>query len=176
MKRLLFLVAAAAFAAPLALAADPPSSEGASPAQACVAERTAIGATPFRDLHGTNTDKSNAFGKCVVKKAHAREGNHQNAVDECRAEQSDANFATGHDGKTFDQFYGTGSGKNALGKCVSGKAKAENQAADSAEIKAAKQCKSERIADPAAFKTKYGTNRNKSNAFGKCVLQKVKPA
>ena len=172
MKRLLFLVAAAAFAAPLALAADPPSSEGASPAQACAAERTLIGATAFRDLHGTHPNKSNAFGKCVLKKAHAREGNHQNAVDECRAEQSDPNFAASHDGKTFDQSYGAGHGKNAFGKCVSGKAKAANQAADSAEIKAAKQCKSERAADLAAFKTKYGT---KSNAFGKCVSQKVKP-
>jgi hypothetical protein len=29
-------------------------------------------------------------------------------------------------------------------------------------------------ADPAAFKAKYGTNKNKSNAFGKCVSGKVK--
>jgi hypothetical protein len=176
MKKLLFLVAAAAFAAPLALAADPPSSEGASPAQACATERTQIGAAAFRALHGTNASKSNAFGKCVLKKAQTREGNHQNAVDECRTEQSDANFAGGHDGKSFGDFYGTGSGKNAFGKCVSGKAKADNQAADAAEIKAAKDCKSERAVDPAAFKAKYGTNKNKSNAFGKCVSKKVKPA
>jgi hypothetical protein len=176
MRSLLFLVVAAALTSPLAaLAADAPSSEGSSPAQACTAERTAIGTTAFRDLHGTNANKSNAFGKCVAKKAHAREENHQNAVDECRAEQSDPNFAAGHDGKTFDQLYGTGKGKNAFGKCVSGKAKTENQTADTAEIKAAKQCKSERAADPAAFKATYGTNKKKSNAFGKCVA-KAKPA
>jgi hypothetical protein len=34
---------------------------------------------------------------------------------------------------------------------------------------AAKQCSTERSADPAAFKLLYGTNANKSNAFGKCV-------
>ena len=31
-----------------------------------------------------------------------------------------------------------------------------------------------RQADPAAFKARYGTNANKSNAFGKCVSGKVK--
>jgi hypothetical protein len=177
MRKLLFVVAAAALATPLvALAADPPSSDGASPAQACTAERTAIGASAFRDLYGTNANKSNAFGKCVAKRAQARGENHQNAVDECRAEQSDPNFAAGHDGKTFDQFYGTGNGKNAFGKCVSGKAKAENQSEDAATVNAAKQCKRERASDPAAFKAKYGTNRNKTNAFGKCVAQKAKAA
>ncbi|HET8556099.1 MAG TPA: hypothetical protein VFL58_02175 [Gaiellaceae bacterium] len=39
---------------------------------------------------------------------------------------------------------------------------------------AAKTCKAERSADPAAFRTKYGTNRGNANgaganAFGKCV-------
>ena len=37
---------------------------------------------------------------------------------------------------------------------------------------AAKQCKAEQAQDPAAFKQKYGTNKNKKNAFGKCVSQK----
>ena len=41
---------------------------------------------------------------------------------------------------------------------------------------AAKACSDERKADPAAFKAKYGTNANKSNAFGKCVSGKVKHA
>ena len=41
-------------------------------------------------------------------------------------------------------------------------------------INAAKQCKSERAANPAAFKAKYGTNETKSNAFGKCVSEKAK--
>ena len=45
-----------------------------------------------------------------------------------------------------------------------------------ADKNAAKTCKAERAADPAAFKTKYGTNANKANAFGKCVSGKVKKA
>jgi hypothetical protein len=39
---------------------------------------------------------------------------------------------------------------------------------------AAKACKAERAQNPDAFATKYGTNANKRNAFGKCVSQKAK--
>jgi hypothetical protein len=45
-----------------------------------------------------------------------------------------------------------------------------------ADKNAAKECKAERTLDPAAFKANYGTNANKSNAFGKCVSGKVKKA
>lgn len=38
----------------------------------------------------------------------------------------------------------------------------------------AQLCKAERKLDPAAFKAHYGTNHNKSNAFGKCVSAKAK--
>jgi hypothetical protein len=44
----------------------------------------------------------------------------------------------------------------------------------SAENNAAKACRSERAQDPTAFKNKYGTNANKSNAFGKCVSDKAR--
>jgi hypothetical protein len=61
---------------------------------------------------------------------------------------------------------------------VSQKARAKTKQAEKsqvqAEVNAAKQCKDERKADPAAFEQKYGTNKNKSNAFGKCVSQKAK--
>jgi hypothetical protein len=43
-----------------------------------------------------------------------------------------------------------------------------------AEMNAARECKAERDADPAAFREKYGTNHNGRNAFGKCVSSKVK--
>jgi hypothetical protein len=39
----------------------------------------------------------------------------------------------------------------------------------SAEKNAAKKCKAERDLGVQAFKDTYGTNANKSNAFGKCV-------
>jgi hypothetical protein len=41
-------------------------------------------------------------------------------------------------------------------------------------VSAAKACKAERATDPAAFKAKYGTNKRKSNAFGKCVSATAK--
>ena len=44
----------------------------------------------------------------------------------------------------------------------------------SVEQNAAKACKAERAKDPAAFKTSYGTNGNKANAFGKCVSKLAK--
>lgn len=66
----------------------------------------------------------------------------------------------------------------ALAAPPEGKGKPEspgNSAAapgQSAEQNAAKKCKAERgttAESIAAFKTKYGTNANKANAFGKCV-------
>jgi hypothetical protein len=56
------------------------------------------------------------------------------------------------------------------------KAKAAGNRQDQATENAAKQCWTERQADPVAFKEHYGTNPNKSNAFGKCVSGKVKHA
>ena len=46
------------------------------------------------------------------------------AAQQCRIEQNDPNFAATHDGKTFEQFYGTGNLKNAYSRCLSIKAKA----------------------------------------------------
>jgi len=118
---------------------------------------------------------------------------------QCRTEQADPNFAANHGGKTFAQFYGTnGNTKNAYGKCVSSKERAESSTSTTSSTTNstttesstttsttttssshssttfAAQCRAERTADPAAFKAKYGTNKNKSNAFGKCVSAKAK--
>lgn len=174
MKRMLVALAVVALAAPFAaLAAG--SGNGASPAQACKTEQTAMGNDAFKALYGTNADKSNAFGKCVAKKATQRVKSQSNAVSACRAEQADTTFAASHGGKTFDQFYGTGkNAKDAFGKCVSAKAKAANDAADANVLNAVKKCKTERASDPAAFKNKYGKNSNKANALGKCVAQTAK--
>jgi hypothetical protein len=89
-----------------------------------------------------------------------------------------------HEDKTFEQFYGTNENlSNAYGKCVSTKAKAKKDEMDAEDhedaeqIKqAAKECMTERKADLEQFREDYGTNRNKRNAFGKCVSQKVHEA
>jgi hypothetical protein len=175
MRKTLFAIGVLALVAPFAaLAADPPAGEGSSPAKACRAEQVAMGADAFKALYG---GRANAFGKCVAKKATGRTKSHASAVSACRAEQADTAFADSHDGKTFDQFYGTGkNGRNAFGKCVSSKATESNDAADATVLSAVKQCRAERAADPGAFRAKYGKNRSKANAFGKCVSQAAKAA
>jgi len=62
----------------------------------------------------------------------------------------------------------------SLGACQNAKAKEAKAERKAAHRNAARDCRDERTADPAAFKEKYGTNGNKSNAFGKCVSQKAK--
>jgi uncharacterized protein (DUF2141 family) len=161
MRKLAILGALALMAVPASATAS--SSTAQSDAQKqCRQERTAMGVQTFRDTYGTNKNKHKATEKTA----------HSNASKECKAERA-------ADPAAFKDKYGTGKNKkNAFGKCVSQKARAktkqEEKSQVQAEINAAKQCKDERSADPAAFKDKYGTNKNKSNAFGKCVSQKAK--
>jgi hypothetical protein len=136
--------------------------------------------------------KYHSFARCIrqntAEERAERRAALRNAAKECKAERADADFPATHDGKTFQEFYGTGKrGRNAFGKCVSAKAKAKNaedDAADRAEVtafkNAAKQCQAESV-DPGfpaahdgkSFSDFYGTNANKRNAFGKCVSSKV---
>ena len=76
--------------------------------------------------------------------------------------QNPADYCKGH-----ADLVGTGTGKlyASYGACVA----AQNAKADANTTNAAKTCKTERAAGPDAFVAKYGTNKNKSNAFGKCV-------
>jgi hypothetical protein len=182
MRKLLMILGVAALLAPAAALAEEPASDPTaqekSPAQWCKEERTKLGDALFRLTYGTNIpSRSNAFGKCVSKKAQEGNANQANSAKDCRAEQQDPNFAATHGGKTFDQFYGTGKrGKNAFGKCVASKSSEAAAEQSEATINAAKACKVERASDPVAFKNKYGTNKNKSNAFGKCVSKHAKTA
>ena len=96
----------------------------------------------------------------------------QNASQECTAEEP-------ADPAAFNAKYGTGKhGANAHGKCVSQKAKAKTAATVRRRGQGRRErrqgCKAERKADPAAFAAKYGTNKNKRNAFGKCVSKHAK--
>ena len=127
-----------------------------------------MGPHVFKLTYGTNAAHSDAMGKCVSKLAQQSRQNTANAAAQCRDERA-------ADPAAFKDHYGTGPNKaNAFGKCVSQKAKAAGNRQDQATENAAKQCRNEQLADPAAFKDHYGTNANKSNAFGKCVSGKVK--
>ena len=170
MRKLIVTIAVAAAAAPAAALAQttPPTP---NPSQQCQAQRTAMGRTAFAQLYGTNANRSNAFGKCVSKIARAQRAEHSNAVSACRAERS-------ADATAFANKFGTnGNKRNAFGKCVSQKARAAAQARQTATIAAARACRAERASLGAtAFANKFGTNRNKRNAFGKCVSQKAAQA
>ena len=153
-----------------------PSASTPSASKQCRTERSAMGIELFRQTYGTNKNKRNAFGKCVSKRTNATtdvvKAAKQNAAKDCAAERT-------ADPAAFTLKYGTGKhGANAHGKCVSQKAKSEaaKTVKDQvkADVNAAKACKTERTADPAAFKDKYGTNANKRNAFGKCVSKQAK--
>jgi hypothetical protein len=164
-RKLITIAALAAAALPAGALAQTPSP---NPSQQCRSQRTAMGATAFAQLYGTNAGRSNAFGKCVSKVARAQRSERRGANAACRAERA-------ADAAAFATKYGTGKNKrNAFGKCVSSKARAAAAARQSATVNAARACRAERAAMGAsAFATKYGTNRNKRNAFGRCVSQKV---
>jgi hypothetical protein len=169
MRKLIFLAVTAFLALPaLAVAGSPPSPASQTAAvKQCTTERNASLAA-FKLLYGTPPNRSNAFGKCVSKLAQQNEQEHSNAAAQCRTERSS-------DPTAFATTYGTGSKhRNAFGNCVSKKAKAAAAARVEATVNAAKSCWTERKAGLAAFKTRYGTNADKSNAFGKCVSGKVK--
>ena len=75
----------------------------------------------------------------------------------------------------FKDLYGTNKTKsNAFGKCVSKQTDAQEAAKKDAADTAPAKCRAEQTADPAAFAAKYGTNKKKTNAFGKCVSQTAK--
>ena len=169
MRKLIFLAVTAFLALPaLAVAGSPPSpASQAAAVKQCTTERNASPAA-FKLLYGTPPNRSNAFGKCVSKLAQQNEQEHSNAAAQCRTDRSS-------DPAAFATTYGTGSKhRNAFGNCVSKKAKAAAAARVEATVNAAKSCWTERKAGLAAFKTRYGTNADKSNAFGKCVSGKVK--
>jgi len=84
----------------------------------------------------------------------------------CKAEKSELGT------KLFKRGYGVKSTAKAMAACI---AKAEPVAEDAAE-NAAQECKTERDAGAAAFAEKYGSNKNKKNAFGKCVSGKAEEA
>ena len=172
-----FIAVAAALATlgvPATAAAKPDKVDRKNAAQECRFERGGSSATreAFRAKYGT---KRNAFGKCLSRHARDEESErknaHQNASQQCRAER-----AANPEG--FAKLYGTNANyNNAFGKCVSMKARAKEASADAKDAeqakkrkRAAKECKSERSSmGRADFAEKYGTKRNKRNAFGKCV-------
>jgi hypothetical protein len=159
----IFGIAVALVVAAGAFASD--GSDQTNAARTCRAERTAMGADAFRLLYGTLPNRSNALGKCVSKHARAEHQATANASQACRTERESLGEAA------FNAKYGrSDKDRSAFGKCVSQQAKAARAEQQEETVNAARTCKAERKALGAeAFRAKHGTNRNKSNAFGKCV-------
>jgi hypothetical protein len=171
LKALFAALAVAAILPVAALADEASPSDKANGARSCQALKTSMGDATFKATYGTNADKSNAFGKCVSAWTQKEHQNRHAAATACKAEQADAGFAAAHEGKTFAQFYGSGKqGANALNRCIQAQRAAESAEDKQAVANAARKCKAERkTMGDAAFKAAYGTNADKSNAFGKCV-------
>ena len=166
MRKVMLLFSLVALAAPVAAFADAPPSPAQTAQKMCVADRTALGTTTFATTYKT-------FGKCVSSHTKAAQNAVNNAAKSCKAQAADANFATGHGGKTFDQFYGSSNGKgspqNAMGKCVSQAVQSAVAAQAKAAKAALKSCLADRKANKASFATTYGTG---GDALGKCVTAK----
>ena len=158
---------AAALAIPSGAVAKPTKQDRTNAAKECKALRGSTDAT-----HEAFKAQYRNFGACVSEKAREeaaeRRAAKRSASRDCRAERSD-------DPAAFAEKY------RNFGKCVSAKAKQELKAADQADREeiaeaknAAKECATERDGlGEDAFDEKYGTNRNKRNAFGKCVSGKT---
>jgi hypothetical protein len=168
---------AAALALPAGALAKPDDTERRAAKAECKDERGKTRATreAFRG-------KYHGFSRCVRQNAVEEEAENEtaqtNAAKECKAERAE-------DPAAFRETHGTNkNGRNAFGKCVSGKAKAkkaEMDAEDEEEAEefrnAAKECAAERReVGRDAFAEEHGTNANKRNAFGKCVSRKTAEA
>jgi hypothetical protein len=163
--RKLILGAVLALALPAAATAAPDQATPAKLAKfGCTAEKQMTGTKLFKQTYAAKST-SKAMEACVAKAKPVAAQESENAAQACKAER-DANPAA------FTQKYGTNENKrNAFGKCVSTMAKAKMKESAEERANAAKTCKIERAANPAAFAQKYG---GKKNAFGKCVSATAK--
>ena len=157
MKRMILVVfALAAVLVPAALAATP--AQG--PTVFCKANPSLIGTSTYKNM-----------GDCVAKQAALAKANRVNAAKACTAEKANANFATDHLGKTFDQFYASNDAKgkgngNAYGNCVSQTASGKTAEQQNTLVKAAKKCKT--------LKDQIGAAPKTWRNFGACVAAQVK--
>jgi len=171
MKRLVIIASLFALAVPAAFAA-PPGGQGTqatpSASELCKQQRRTIGMAAFRALYAPAGTPKAAMDACLASQKSIIGIAAKNAAMDCKAEQA-------QDATAFAAKYGKNENdKNALGKCVSAKTKESVEQQQQGTLNAAKKCKAERSQGAEAFASKYGTNKNKRNAFGKCVSKLAK--
>lgn len=172
MKNLIVIASLFALAVPTAFAASPtgqgPKVATPSASKLCKQQRRTIGTSAFRALYAPAGSPKAAMNNCLQKLESITSIAAKNAAMECKAERA-------QDEAAFNELYGKNKNdKNAYGKCVSMKAKEKVTAQQQATLNAAKTCKAEKAQGAQAFAEKYGTNKTKRNAFGKCVSAQVK--
>lgn len=172
MNRLVIIASLFALAVPAAFAA-PPGGQGTqastpSASELCKQQRRTIGMDAFRALYAPSGTPKAAMDSCLTGQKSIAGIAAKNAAKECQAEQA-------KDPAAFATKYGTNANKkNAFGMCVSALAKEDVEEQQAATMNAAKKCKAERAKGAEAFADAYGTNKNKRNAFGKCVSKLAK--
>jgi len=168
MSKLVIIASLFALAVPAAFAAPPAGPGAQGPSEPCKQQRRTIGMDAFRALYAPSGTPKAAMDACLSSQKSIAGIAAKNAAMECKAERA-------QDPAAFAGKYGTNPNKkNAFGKCVSAKVKedVEDQQADT--MNAAKKCKAERAQNADAFASTHGTNKNKRNAFGKCVSKLAK--
>ena len=139
----------------------------------CKAQKKADKAA-FRQAFGPQR----AMQTCIRAGLSEMRAERRQSARECRAERAE-------DPEAFRETYGTNNNKrNAFGKCVRSKLRAEVRQEVTEFKNAAHECRAERAEDPDGFREQYGTNQpgganaqgTKRNAFGKCVRTKVRQA
>jgi hypothetical protein len=130
----------------------------------------------FVQFYGAGKKGGDAFARCVsiVAKAnqHAEQQGRLNPARTCRTLRTQLTAAI------FAKTYGKNANdRNAMGKCVSATAHAQVHN----EVSASSLCRAEQanvnFADTHSgltFEQTYGTNADRSNAFGMCVSSKAK--
>jgi hypothetical protein len=150
-------------ALPAGAIADGAQTDAKNAAQECRAEQgtTTAEREAFAAKYGTNANHANAFGKCVSARARDEKAERKAAKKAARRECKPRRHGKGH----------------AYGRCLKNKQSAFERKADredrreiESEHNAARRCAEERDQKgKEAFGEEHGTNRNKRNAFGKCV-------
>ena len=109
-SRILIAAALAVLVVPAAsFASAPTGQDRENGARACRALRVSMTPDVFRQAYGTaKANRKNAFGRCVSQWTRAEQQARISARSECATEKADPNFALSHDGKSFDEVYGTG--------------------------------------------------------------------
>lgn len=154
MKKLTIALGLVAMLAVPGVASAATKQEVRDAARQCRADRKAMGTKQFNAEHGN-------LGRCIRRK-----------VREARAAERAAKR------RAKRECHKQGLRGRRLARCIRAEVReelAQVRAEAREERNAARECRAELEAmGEEAFREQYGTNRNKRNAFGKCVSAKAK--